>query len=139
MSLNDQNKLTVDPGGAGETDGEVDDTTEFDSTGTFDDLVTEADVEAFDRTYRIDSSDVDASVGNFVPIPFPWEGIPRAAITFTLSHTWDPEEEQWERDTGNGDAGPLQEEDAAQPTVSIDTRTVTPNSGTQPSVDVTVS
>lgn len=69
---------------------------------SIDDLQAAADPEAFDRTFRIEKSDVPQAIEDRNPIPFPWEGIPRVAMVFNFNYVWDDQEEEWVRDEGNG-------------------------------------
>lgn len=83
---------------------ETEDLADTESTGTFSDLVIEDGTT--DRLGSIDlvSQDVPTAVGE-LPIPKPWQGLQRAAVVFNLNFVWDPEEEEWIRDEGNGGGG----------------------------------
>lgn len=87
---------------AAEDEDELEDT--FTSTGTFDDLVADAEVEQFDRTFSIGADAVPFAPNDAPAIPRPWQGIPRVAIVYNLNFVWDSAEERWIRDEGNGGA-----------------------------------
>lgn len=107
---------------------------------TIDELRPQGDPNEVDRTPVLSPSDVPVRAGEW-PLGFPLQGIPRAGVTFSLQYVYDEEKEEWERDTGNAriDRGPLQAQDAPQPSVSTQANTVATNSGNQPTVDVSVS
>jgi hypothetical protein len=73
--------------GAGVDDGE-------DVESTLDRIRSDGDVEAVDRTPILDYGDIPVASGSW-PLGFPIQGVPRAAVTFSLQYVWDPEAGQW--------------------------------------------
>jgi hypothetical protein len=54
-------------------------------------------MERFDRTFRITKRDVPAGIGDEFPIPQPWQGIPRVAVTINLNYVYDEANDEWVR------------------------------------------
>ena len=57
------------------------------------------------RTFVIEKEDLPQAIEDRIPIPYPLEGIPRAAVVFNFNYVWDDEAEEWVRDTGNSGPG----------------------------------
>lgn len=128
----------IDGGGAVDADDEDD----LD-LGDFDDLVSDADPETFDRTFRLTSDLVPFAGEEAPPIPRPWQGIPRAGILFNLNFVWDDDAEEWVRQKKTDEAAfavPWIDLaiDQADPAVTVDSTGVTVDQ-TQPEVTVTVT
>lgn len=104
MSLDEPLRLEGLGGGVVEED-EDEAADDFESTGTARDLTTEADPAIFDQTFQATKSDVPIGVGEEVPIPRPWQGIPRVAMVFNFNYIWDDTNNEWVRDTGNSGGG----------------------------------
>jgi len=83
----------------GADDEEADDPAD-ETTPTLDQLRTTGDPNEVGRTPVLGSSDIPVEPGAW-PLGFPLQGVPRVAVTLSLSHVYNPDKERWERDTGN--------------------------------------
>jgi len=108
---------------------------------SIEDLTQETDPSRFDRTFLSSAADLTIE-GDFDPVAGPKQVLPRMAYVLSLNYNYNADRDRWEPDEGNGTgsgAPVLQARDAAQPRVSVETNRVNPNTGQQPSTDVTVS
>lgn len=82
------------------TDGEedkedLDGVEEFSSS--LNDLVAETQPATFDRTWVVTKDDVPVATTEAVPVPQPWQGIPRVGMLFNFNYVWDDTAEEWVR------------------------------------------
>lgn len=63
--------------------------------GTVDDLTVEADDQTVDRFFTVTGDDIAFETGQAPPIPRPWLGMPRMAITVNLNFVKDPDTGEW--------------------------------------------
>jgi len=128
---------------AGEGDTEPED--EGVPPTSIEDLTQETEPERFDRTFLSSGADLTID-GDFDPVAGPKQVLPRMAYVLSLQYNYNPERDRWEPAEGNGKAEETDSEEpverppaGAQPRVSVETNRVSPNTGQQPSTDVTVS
>lgn len=79
---------------------------EPDPTGetSIEDLTSEADVEAFDRTFTAGDANLTLQ-GAFDPVAGQKQVLPRVAYTINYNFIWNPDKGRWEPDTGNPGRG----------------------------------
>lgn len=115
------------PTGPADEQEDEDDLEDEDEETSIDDLAPEADVEEFDRTFRITSQDESFLVNETPAIPRPWQGIPRAAIVYNLNFVYNETEDAWERQKKSKDGtSPVTVADSGVTTLSASANTFEP-------------
>jgi len=139
-------RITRDSGETREAgEGETEPEDEGAPPTSIEDLTQETQPERFDRTFLSSAADLTIQ-GEFDPAPGAKQVLPRVGYTINYNYVYNPERDRWEPDEGNGTAGGTDSEEpvdqppaGAQPRVSVETNRVSPNTGQQPSIDVSVS